>query len=92
MAAQTIAYQRGMSYADFLAMMAQRRSGAAQPVPEPEPGDVCPHPFERLVVNIRARKAPGGVRVIVETTCGDCGADLGAVMRGFRVAPQVVER
>lgn len=83
---QRIDYRRGMSYAEFTAMVDQMHADAAMPVPEPEP-DPCLHPYERLVTNIRGKRAhtPGGVLVIVEFNCGDCDAYLGMAKKGFRV-------
>lgn len=79
-----IQYRRGMSYRDFLAMLEQRRAAATEPVAL-VPADTCPHPYERLVTSIHGKRAPGGVRVIVDYTCGECGLFLGHDRKGFRV-------
>lgn len=81
---EPIQYRRGMKYGDFLTMMEQRRAAADAPV-DLLPADECSHPYERLVTTIRGKRAPGGVRVIVDYSCGECDTFLGHDRKGFRV-------
>lgn len=70
-----IHYHRGMSYADFCTMLEQRR-------------DACPHPYERIITNVRGRRATDNrIVVVVEQRCGDCDTDLDPIRRAFRVPP-----
>lgn len=76
-------YHRGMSYAEFLEMMEQRRN--------PDPGNPAPplempclHPFDWLEKNVRAKRDDRGLMIIVEYKCSACDAELDATRKLLR--------
>jgi hypothetical protein len=87
----TIRWRKGMTFAEFEAMIAAHRAEEAAarrrrlPVDDDVEAALCEHPFERLMTEIHGRKIDGGVRITVDYNCGDCNQFLGHERKGFKV-------